>query len=186
MKPEEIIAFAQSHLEVIPSHVEGLSYRCTAYLNDGLYLPCVLIASRRERVSLAVKRFQETQEDAKKPSAQRRWGHGMQYEDIVSNFAAKGNQVNSYDIARLERSAFAIPLSVLKQVKGETSMGWTQFTGVMQDGLEFSFGTSFHTNFFQMPDGYIADDIVQVFSHNRLPGQLFRERPFFVCYIEGI
>jgi len=77
-------------------------------------------------------------------------------------------------------------LNVLKQVRGETSMGWTQFTGIMSDGKEFPFGTSFHTEFFQMPEGYVANDMAQVHSHNRLPGELLRERPFFVCYVEGI
>jgi len=42
---------------------------------------------------------------------------------------------------------------------GETSMGWTEFTAAMDDGKEFSFGTSFETMFFNMPEGYTADRI---------------------------
>ena len=186
MRPEDILTFAQAQLAALPDTGSGLSYRCAAHLSDGLYLPCVLISSGQERTRLAVRRFQETREDAEKPPAQRRFGTGMQYEDIVRSFTTRGNTVNDYDIAGLERSPFAIPLDVLRQVRGETSMGWTQFTGVMADGKEFSFGTSFHTEFFQMPDGYTGDDLVRVFSHNRLPGELLRARPFFVCYVEGL
>ncbi len=186
MKSTEIVGFARSYLAPLPNPSMGMSYRCAAYLNDGLYLPCVLLSSRQARVNLAVKRFQETWEDAEKPPVRRRGKTGMHYEDIVRNFTTSGNCINDYDIAKLETSSFAIPLNVLKQVQGETSMGWTQFTAVMQDGKEFSFGTSFYTEFFQMPDGYTSSDMVRVFSHNRLPGELLRERPFFVCYVEGL
>ncbi len=41
-------------------------------------------------------------------------------------------------------------------------------------------------DFFQMPQGYTGNDIGSVRSHERLPGEIYRERPFFVCYVEGL
>ncbi len=39
-----------------------------------------------------------------------------------------------WDIERVESSPFAIPADRMAEIKGETSMSWTAFAGVMDDG----------------------------------------------------
>jgi hypothetical protein len=79
----------------------------------------------------------------------------------------------------------------MAEIIGETYMNWTQFTARMKDGREFQFGTTYSTEFFDMPDGYIAEDIVKIVPATRgsprnFHEKVFREKPFFVCYIDGI
>ena len=112
----------------------GPAYRCSAVLKDGLHLPCVLLTSVESVVNLALQRFEETRADGLLPGAKQKFGHRMRYADIVETFVTSGNRVNSYDIARLEKSRFAIPLARMREVHGETSMSWTQFAAVMHDG----------------------------------------------------
>jgi len=115
----------------------------------------------------------------------------MQYPDIVKSFVCAGNQVAEYHIARIEQSPFALPFARLMEIKGETSMSWTQFTGRMSDGNEFEFGTTWNREFFMMPDGYSALDVEKVIPAERgtrpKEGQVvYRERPPFICYLDGL
>lgn len=182
----EIISFLKENIEPLPDLGAGKSYRCSVNLKDGLYLPCVLFQNLDKRVELAKRRFKETQPrffGLVRPNA------GGTYDDIVRVFAASGNRINEYDISKLELSPFAIPLVRLKEIKGETSMGWTGFDAVMKDGKSFCFGTSFFTEFFNIPDGYTANDIERIVPHQmgtRPSHPVYRERPFFECYINGI
>ncbi|HEY4184593.1 MAG TPA: hypothetical protein VGP07_05955 [Polyangia bacterium] len=185
MDDVEIARFARAELERLDGAHSGPAYRCAAILKDGLHLPCVLLASTEATVALALRRFEETRNDGALPESKRRFGYGMQYADIVKSFVASGNTINSYDIARLEKSKYAIPLARLHEVRGETSMSWTQFAAVMRDGREFAFGTSFLTEFFQMPEGYSGDDIAAITSH-KAGDPTYRERPYFTCYVNGL
>jgi hypothetical protein len=186
MNDDEILAFAKQHCEERRDDIRGPSYRCSASLKDGLFLPCVVIASRDAQVRLALRRFDETRQDGEGLSGRRRFGAGFDYARVVEVFVTGGNHLNNYDIASLGTSDFAIPAARLQEVHGETSMAWTQFTATMHDGKEFSFGTTFHFEFFSMPSGYAAQDIRHVESHKRLAGELFRERPFFNCFVSGL
>lgn len=76
----------------------------------------------------------------------------------------------------------------------------------MKDGKLFAYGSSFSMEFFDLPEGYSFDDVARVHNHSRLskdgilvslrrgsrppegyvPGDLFRERVFFECYIDDI
>jgi hypothetical protein len=179
----DVIKFAEANLERIAGPHGGPAYRCAATLTDGVHLPCVLIASVDSQLELALRRFEETRLDGLKPKAERRFGHGMTYPDIVKTFTASNNCVRHFDIASLEPSRFVIPLARLGEVRGETSMSWTQFSVTMRDGAEFGFGTSFLMEFFDMPDGYSGDDIVSVHQHRAGPGRTYRERPYFSCYV---
>jgi hypothetical protein len=186
MDEKDIAAFAKANFEPIRGPVGRSAYRCAAYLADGVYLPCVLIASKSEWVDLAVRRFAETAADGRRLFGRRRFGRGFDYRSVVEVFVAAGNRVDSDDIVRLEASRYALPLERLLEIKGETSMSWTQFVGVMKDGREFSFGTTFLTQFFNMPTGYTASDVTTIRSHERMDGELFRERPFFTCFVDGL
>jgi len=124
----------------------------------------------------------------------------------VKVFVAQGNRVNAYDIARVEESPFAMPLSLLPQIRGETSMAWTGFVLEMNDGVTFSFGTSFLMEFFNLPANYSFDGVSKVHNHSYVgatgtlkslrPGSgappedydarsVLRERPYFVCHVDA-
>lgn len=182
MDLDQIIGFAQAEIEPVTDLSGSPAYRCSAYLKDGLYLPCVLLASSAARVALASRRFDEARGQEQRGEA----GFGMRYQDIVRTFVASGNRINDYDIERVEKSRFAIPLARLREVRGETRMSWTQFAAVMSDGQEFSFGTTYLTEFFDMPPGYTGESIATIIPHKRGDGHVFRERPFFTCYTQAL
>lgn len=200
---EDIVKYLKENIEPLEDRGNGVGYRASAYLVDGTYLPCVIFRNSKPTVDLAVRRFEEE----KKGKGIFSKSSGLGYNDIVKVFVTSGNCVNEYDIDRVEISPFAFPLAILKQIKGETTMGWTGFAAKMKDGKHFGFGTTFLFDFFQMPDGYLVEDIEQIISHSYVlnNGELkshkvpffnrpddykdavvHRERPFFECYIDGL
>jgi hypothetical protein len=74
-----------------------------------------------------------------------------QYRMTVEAFVTEGSSVAFSDILKVEISPFAIPLSKLRSVHGESSMGWTEFVVEMNDGKRFLYGTSFSIEFFALP-----------------------------------
>ena len=85
-------------------------------------------------------------------------------------------------------------------------MAWTGWVFRMKDGRAFSYGTSFLTEFFQLPEGYEFSDVDEVINHAFVeaagvvtklaqggllpngyrPDAVLRERPFFSCAVDGI
>lgn len=195
-----ILDYLKSGVEPFTDSNYGEGFRCSAYLKDGTYLPCVMLRKCGPIVELAMRRF----EQEKKGKGIFRSGNG--YESIVKTFVASGNCVNHYDIERVEPSRFAIPLALLKKIEGETTMAWTGFVFEMQDGKLFSYGTSFGVEFFGLPDGYGFENVVAVHNHSYVSpsgalgalaqgmgaqaddydrSRVFRERPYFVCYYDA-
>ena len=152
-------------------------------MNDGLYLPCVVISNSKVQVDLALRRFDETRNDTKLHKS-------VGYRSIVKTFVTSGNALNHYDIKELTLSDYALSPPRLAEIKGETAMGWTEFYATMEDGKEFCFGTTFHIEFFCMPEGYKAKNIVKITpavrGEPRKYEQVYRERPFFECYIDKL
>ena len=184
-------------------NVYGLGYRASVYLTDGTFLPCVIFRNPKTTVNLAIRRFKEEQTGKSIFNRSARLG----YYDIVKRFVSSGNCINDYDIDRVEKSMFAFPLAIQRQIQGETTMGWTGFAAKMKDGKYVGFGTTFHWEFFQMPKGYSADDMEEIINHSYIlkngelrshrEGQqtrpeeykdavVYRERPFFECYIDNL
>ena len=197
-KEKEIIEFLRDNIEPLPDKYDknGVAYRASVYLTDGTYLPCVRFSHSKPIIELAMRRFQDEQ---------KKDGVGGYYE-IVKNFVAHGNCLNIYDIARVEKSRYALPVSVLEQIQGETTMAWTGFVVKMKDGKCFNFGTTYLVAFFDMPEGYSTDDIDEIINHSYvsqtgdvqslrlgsfLPGDynkktIFRERPYFECFVDDL
>jgi hypothetical protein len=180
------VAFAKTHLEAITVLNTGPGYRCAAKLTDGVYLPAVVLQSRATQASFAKRRLEETHPRRAVPWGRVNQPPGITCDQTVDVFTAGGNRVNWYDIAVVEPSPFALSLQRLKEIAGETSMAWTQFVGVMQDGREFTFGTTYGIEFFTMPDGYSAADVVRIIPHGKVDGPVYRERPWFSCFIDGL
>jgi hypothetical protein len=65
-------------------------------------------------------------------------------------FGANGNRVNVYDLARIEQCRYAFPIEIIRQIRGETRMGWTGFVAKMKDAKMFPFGTDYSMLFFNM------------------------------------
>lgn len=186
VKEADIIKWVKTNIEPLEDYsTSSKLYRCSVVLNDGLELPGVVFRPKKNWVDLAIKRFKEF--PIKNGNLLNR---GMNYRSIVETFICSGNRINYYDIKELKESPFAIPLERMREIKGETSMGWTQFTARMADGNEFEFGTTFLTEFFNMPNGYSAKEIIKIIPAVR--GQsidtkvCYRERPHFECFIDGL
>lgn len=202
MQQEDIITFLRENIESINDSVYGSGYRASVYLTDGTYLPCVMFRNPVRLMSLALKRFKEEMPDVSQESKSE-----LGYYNIVKSFVTQGNCINYYDIAKVETSRFAIPFAILKQVKGETTMGWTGFVLKMKDGRCFSYGTQFRNEFFDIPEKYTFSDITEVINHSyvsktgglknhqvpflKYPDDydhenVFREKPFFECYVDSL
>ena len=197
-----ISEFLKSGVEPFPDSIYGVGFRCSAYLADGTFLPCVMLRTKAPLVELALRRFKEE----KRGMGMFRTDKGDAYKKIVGHFVVSGNHVNNYDIARVEPCRFAIPLSLLRQVEGETTMSWTGFVFEMTDGKHFAFGTTFLTEFFHLPEGYGFEDVSRVHNHSYVSpsgelrplvqgmspqpqdydaSQVYRERPYFVCHYDA-
>ena len=200
---EGIIKFLKSNVEPHEDSSYGLGFRAAVYLNDGTYLPCVVFRNSGTIVNLAIRRFKEEQ----KGNGIFNKGSEVGYYNIVKNFVTTGNCINDCDIERVEKSKYAFPLAIQKQIKGETTMGWTGFAAKMKDGKIFGFGSTFSFEFFAMPDNYSVDDIVEIINHSYVlkTGELrshrerpmtrpeeykdavvYRERPYFECFIDNL
>jgi hypothetical protein len=189
-----------SKIEPIPDSIYGPRYRCSLTLKDGTEIPCAVLQSKAKLIELAKHRIKEEMS-----------GHGKiagpdPYGQILSSFVARGNCVNDYDVASVAPSRHAIPLSLLNEIHGETTMAWTGWVFEMKDGRHFAYGSSFSTEFFDLPERYDFGDVVKVHNHsflspdeklvsleqgsrlpsNYFPEKIFRERIFFTCYIEGL
>ncbi len=195
----EISEFIKSGEELFPDSNYGDGYRCSVHLKDGLFLPCVIIRKNDKYVDLACRRLDE-EKSGKSIFKNKKNG----YRDIVKSFVAGGNRINDYDIKSVEKSRFAIPLPLLGQIEGETVMSWTGFVLEMKDGKIFSFGSSFLFAFFDLPDEYDFNSVAKVHNHSYVadsgelvsvrdmedftkqykPSKVYRERPYFECYID--
>ncbi len=198
---EDIIKFLKTNIEPSPDHVYGDGYRVSVTLTDGLQLPCVLFRNSSKLIDLAARRFKEEQSGKSIFSK----SSGFGYREIVKTFVANGNCINHYDIAKVDKSDFAFPLQTLRLVRGETKMGWTGFIAKMRDGKQFAFGTYFLFDFFDLPNGYLPTDIVEIVNHSYLDKDgnmksyhapevyeefdrnlVYRERPYFECYLDNL
>ncbi|HSE20964.1 MAG TPA: hypothetical protein VLB68_04880 [Pyrinomonadaceae bacterium] len=185
-------------VEPIQDTIFGPRYRCSLTLKDGTFLPCAVLQSRERLVELAKRRIKEEM------SLKGVIGMPDPYGDIVRSFVSHGNRINDYDVSSASESKYAIPLPLLSQIEGETMMGWTGWVFKMKDGTFFSYGSTFHFEFFQLPEGHAFSDIREVINHsfvdstgavrslkNSGPKEysietVFRERVFFDCAVDGI
>lgn len=204
MNNEKIIKFLKSEIEPLEDQTYGLGYRASVYLKDGTYLPVVIFRNPEKKIDLAIKRFKEE----KSGMGIIKWGIGKDgYREIVKTFVSSGNKINDYDIEKVEKSPYAFSKKMLSEIRGETTMGWTGFVAQMKDNKTFGFGTSFLFDFFQLPEGYESADIYKIINHSyvsksgevkphKVPfmkhpndydeAAIFRERPYFECYIDGL
>jgi hypothetical protein len=189
-----------AEVEPLRDDIYGPRYRCSLTLKDGTFLPCAVLQSKGRLVEFAMRRMKEEM------GGRGHLGGDDPYGQIVETFVAQGNRVNDYDVASASPSRFAIPLSLLSQIQGETTMAWTGWVFRMRDGRPFSYGTTFLTEFFQLPDGYEFSDVKEVINHSFVSADgavtslqqggmpppsyrsaaILRERAFFSCAVDGV
>ena len=183
MKAEEIIYWVRHNVKPISDLCGKNAFRCAAYTKDGLFLPCVLFREAQAHGDLALRRFEQSKKSGVTDPRNISPGH---YPSIVKHFVTSGNLINLYDIDRVEHSLFAIPVERLMEIRGETSMGWTAFAAIMDDEQEYSFGTGYLVEFFNMPPGYSAERIKRIIPHRNEVKPVYRERPFFICFVDNV
>lgn len=200
---KDIIKFLKDNIHPLDDNAYGLGYRASATLKDGTFLPCVIFRNPATLINLAIRRFKEEQSGKSIFSK----SSGLGYREIVKTFVASGNCVNHYDIAKVDKSRFAFPLDAQKQIKGETSMSWTAFVAKFKDGRHLSFGTTWNWEFFDLPDDFNAEDIVEIINHSYLlktgeivghrssfdrvtrkneMEKIYSDRQFFECYVDNL
>lgn len=200
---KDIIKFLKDNIQPLDDNAYGPGYRASATLKDGTFLPCVIFRNPATLINLAIRRFKEEQSGKSIFSK----SSGLGYREIVKTFVASGNCVNHYDIAKVDKSRFAFPLEIQKQIKGETSMSWTAFVAKFKDGRHLSFGTTWNWEFFDLPDDFNSDDIVEIINHSYLlktgdivghrssfdrvtrkdeMEKLYSDRQFFECYVDNL
>ncbi len=200
----EIISFLKNNIEPFQDNTYGLSYRASVTLKDGTFLPCVIFRNPEQTIDLAIRRFKEEQSNKSIFSNKSK---GFGYREIVKNFVTKGNNINIYDIINVSKSRFAIPFEVFRKVHGETAMSWTAFILEFNDNKKLSFGTSWNWEFFDIPEGYDFKNVKSIISGCYLTKEneivqhksildfqndkekfqtIYREKPFFECFIDNL
>jgi hypothetical protein len=189
MTPDEIAAFVVRNVEPLEDKFYGNRYRVAARLKDGTYLPCVVLQSRKAHRRLVLRRFRED-----------RWLR-PRYWVVAAFFASLRSRIPERQLQDVEVSPFAGPIKLLRNIQGETSMGWTAFVVEMKDGTMCSYGTQFSDEFFDIPQGYRHSDIRGIHSgmaYSKLKGLVnarmlpleetrpYREKPFRTCYLKGL
>ena len=189
MTPAEMATFVVQNIEPLADKIYGNRYGVAAHLIDGTYLPCVVLQSKEDQANLALRRFKDL-----------RWKR-EQYRSVVEVFVSGGSRVAEYHLQNVEISPFAWPLEILRNIHGETTMGWTAFVAEMKDGTLYSYGTQFNFEFFDLPSGYLHSDIAKIHSgmiyskprgieNFSMPAakeiQPLREKPFFTCYLKDL
>jgi hypothetical protein len=199
MNEKGIITFLKMNIEPIVDDIYGYIYRASVVLRDNVTIPCVKFSCADTYIDLAIRRFEEEKENKIFLNNEEN-----PYRQIVSNFCIEHNTIDSKKIVRIERSRYAFPIEILKQIQGETLMSWTGFVVKMRDGNYFNFGTAFSFSFFDLPENYNFSDIVEVINHSYIDSsgkiqnyrktglknlsgaKIYREKDYFSCYLKGL
>jgi hypothetical protein len=111
----------------------------------------------------------------------------------------------AYRCAAVLKDGVKLPCVLLVSAEAVTELALRRFEETRADaalsksnrrfgtGMEYrdvvksfvAFGTTYLTEFFQMPDGYVGEDIVKIIPH-KAETAVLRERPFFTCHVTGL
>ena len=157
----ELEQYIEGGAEPFPADTGEVGYRCSVDLTDGTHLPCVMIRRREPMIELVQRRLAE-----EKPRNGIFRDSTDPYREMLSHFVTTGNRIDADDVKNVTPSRYAIPMALLKRIKGETVMAWTGFVLGMNDGHKFAFGTSFRMSFFDLPFGYSFEGVDEVHNHS--------------------
>lgn len=184
MLQDHIVRYLLDSVEPIVDMTGAKAYRCAVTLKDGLYLPCVVMRNADHQLEQALDALRDARREGITDSSS---GHTFeQYLALLRKHVLGGNRVSWHHIASIDASPFAIPMEKIREIRTEPNMTWIAFSATMDDGHEFSFGTPFATEFFEMPDGYKAAQIVSINPLRDRQSHFFREKPYFECFLDGL
>lgn len=159
---EEKISYLKEEIGADTNHFYGNYYRAAAYIKGGTFLSCVTFRSPNYDIKSATSMLERARTGEYTVNGSAELAYQMQLKSLVSH----GNRVSFYDIKRIVPSQFAFSPGILSQIRGETTMGWTGFSAKMSDGKYFGFGTTQEFGFFDMPEGYGKNDIIEIINHS--------------------
>jgi hypothetical protein len=179
-----IESLVQAGIEEVPADFGGPGYRCAAWLRDGAYLPCVFV----KRIGPHADRLRAMMDEEYRGEGSYKLTADPVREALKGQLAGR-NLVTAYAIDRVEPSPFAIPMSFLDQIPGETAMSLFLFALESKEGRRFTFMGSHLPSmlFFDLPPDMQFSDFTRVHSigRGRPPaGPTYRERPFFECFVD--
>lgn len=195
----EIIRWLQEYGEPVEDTEGNLMFAAAVWLRDDTYLPCVL--------------FQNTHIQLERLRGIPRSGMGLftkrqRIEDsnLIRKFLQNDNRIYPEAIQRLERSLFAFPDVLRDQIEVRVNSGvlpsW--FSAKMKDGTYLGFETIYEAVFYDLPDGYSADDILEIqnntfvsesgipesvtaaFAYGEKTIALYSPRIFFNCFLSEL
>ena len=182
---ERIVNWLKREIEPISDFDGNPEYPCAVILQDDTIMECAVIKSKEVKLHCAIGRVLDA--DLTEIDRTSEWTPLNKIDLIMEALVTNNNSINSYNIKSVFKSKFAIPQSIQQQITGETRMSWTQFTGEMDDGNKFNFGTSYHRTFFNMPSGYTSQNLKRIEMHKQIDNQkIYRERSFFEIFIEHL
>lgn len=174
-------------IEEVPAEFGGPGYRCSAWLKDGTYLPCVFV----QKIGRTADLHRKSIDDELRGEG----GYDPLTCDPVREWLkwqlCYPNQIAAHLIERVGPSPFAIPISLLHQVTGEVAPYVWLFALETADGERFRFsgGDRWSMIFFELPENISFGDFVTVINPNArgtLPRckATLQERMHFSCYID--
>jgi len=196
----ELVTFLKDNIEPYEDEFDGIMYRTAVYLIDGTYLPCVIF----KNAELKVKKLQQHFRN-RRPT----WSFAKdsRISDLeVSMEFLLGNRISDHNIVKIEKSKYAFPNSILKQIKAPVLSG-AGFAAKMNDGKYVGFHSNIGTDyFFSMPIEYTVNNIVEIILDGYVleNGQMqitkyegtstkyineavfYEPQLHFDCYIEGL
>lgn len=176
MTPSEILRWINTYGEAIPDEYGRRSFRVSAWLQDGTYLPCVLLREADTRARAAMELLGRTEAE----------DFDEMYPGLVRSLATGGSRVEALLSTSLEQSPFAMPWALLSQLRDELEESPIEFVATMDDGATFAFGTADEVAFFDMPPGYTGARVRSLTRRAHAGTRVYRERACFVAFVDDI
>jgi len=183
---EEITRFLLAEVEPVFHFQTGeKSFRAAVRLSDGAYFPCVEFKSASQLVDRSIHKFDELKDETVR----------RKYRDQVYITLCLNNMISPRCICSVERSSYALPANHRELLRDAFDAfgldiygNYLSCVAVMDDGKKFyfSFTVDPETNFLDLPDGYTADQIIQVIPNRKLPQKQYSTRLPFACYLSTL
>ncbi|MGQ3015614.1 MAG: hypothetical protein ACT6QS_18000 [Flavobacteriales bacterium] len=197
----EIVSWLKEYAEPVEDTEGNLMYAAAVWLRDDTYLPCVLF----QNTHIQLDRLRGIPASGKGRGL---FSKGKNVDDsyLIRNFLQNDNRIYPETIQRLERSLFAFPDVLRDQIEVRVNSGvlpsW--FSAKMKDGTYLGFETTYEAVFYDLPDGYSADDILEIqnntfvsesgipesvtaaFAYGEKTIALYSPRIFFNCFLSEL
>jgi len=171
MKEMEVVEFLKKNIEPLTKKSYGSGYMASVTMADRTFFPCVIfhIYTLQEIIDGVREHREYVTEEMKK-----KYNKEFVPQKTVEEMAAekiskyKSDPIKLADIIKVEKSRFAFPPAIIEKVCCGGKMCGADFVAKMKDGKYFGFHTVFTVNFFEMPDGYCGEDIIEIINDRKV------------------